>query len=269
MQKHNFHTHTIYSDGHDSIRDMIEAAINNGFTSLGFSDHSYTYYQKLICVPYEFEDAYIARIKSEAAGYADKIKVYAGIELDSESEIPHSDFDYILASVHDMIKNGVTLPIDTAPKFEQQIIDEFYGGNSVDFAKAYFENFVTHVKRNRVDIVGHIDVITKYGLVDDQSDIYRDAAIEAVREISKYCKTFELNTGAIARGLKTLPYPADFILRELKDLGCRIIVTSDCHFREKLTTWFNEAEDYLTGLGFTKYENESLNDRIHGLEMWK
>ena len=38
MQKHNFHTHTIYSDGHDSIRDMIEKAIECGFTSLGFSE---------------------------------------------------------------------------------------------------------------------------------------------------------------------------------------------------------------------------------------
>lgn len=268
MQKHNFHTHTIYSDGHDSIRAMIEAAVENGFTALGFSDHSYTYYQKHLSIPAGFGEVYINRIKGEAANYADKIKVYAGIELDGESEIPHENFDYILASVHDMVKDGVTLPIDSNPEGEQKIIDDFFGGNSVDFAKAYYESVVTHIKRNKVDIVGHIDVITKYGLVDDQSDIYRDAAIEAVREIAKHCKTFEMNTGAIARGLKTLPYPGEFILNELKSLGCRIIVTSDCHFCEKLTTWFSEAEDYLTAHGFKKSENESINDRIHGISMW-
>ena len=41
MQKHNFHTHTRYSDGHDTPREMIGEAVSRGFTALGSSDHSY------------------------------------------------------------------------------------------------------------------------------------------------------------------------------------------------------------------------------------
>ena len=40
MQYHNFHTHSIYSDGKYTLREMTDAAIEKGFTNLGFSDHS-------------------------------------------------------------------------------------------------------------------------------------------------------------------------------------------------------------------------------------
>ena len=45
MQKHNLHTHTRYSDGHDTPRQMIEEAVSRGFTALGFSDHSYAWFE--------------------------------------------------------------------------------------------------------------------------------------------------------------------------------------------------------------------------------
>ena len=41
MIKTNFHTHTIYCDGNDTPEELIKAAIDNGFTSLGFSGHSF------------------------------------------------------------------------------------------------------------------------------------------------------------------------------------------------------------------------------------
>ena len=79
----------------------------------------------------------------------------------------------------------------------------------------------------------------------------------------------EINTGAIARGLRTVPYPAEFILDEIKRLGGRIIVTSDCHFRDKLTTWFDEAEAHLLSKGFLKNTSASLNEKIGGVEIWE
>ena len=46
-------------------------------------------------------------------------------------------------------------------------------------------------------------------------------------------------------------------------------VTSDCHYREKLTVWFREAEDYLTAHGFKANENGSINDKINGIRIWE
>ena len=37
--KQNLHTHTLYCDGKDSVEEMVRAAIDKGFTTLGFSGH--------------------------------------------------------------------------------------------------------------------------------------------------------------------------------------------------------------------------------------
>ena len=103
----------------------------------------------------------------------------------------------------------------------------------------------------------------------ESDETYIRAATESVREILKHCKVFELNTGAIARGLRNVPYPASFILNEIKTGEGRIIVNSDCHYKEKLTFWFDKAEDFLSSHGFVKNANGKLNDRINNIEIWE
>jgi histidinol-phosphatase (PHP family) len=90
-----------------------------------------------------------------------------------------------------------------------------------------------------------------------------------VREIVKHCRVFELNTGAIARGLRTVPYPAGFLLDEIRAAGGWILVNSDCHYRARLTCWFDEAETFLAAHGFERHDNQRLNDRIGGVTLWK
>ena len=50
MRYSNFHTHTTYSDGKNSVRENIEAAIEKGMSALGFSDHSYTDFDLSYCI---------------------------------------------------------------------------------------------------------------------------------------------------------------------------------------------------------------------------
>lgn len=268
MQYHNFHTHSKYSDGKNTLREMTEEALGRGFTVLGFSDHSYAKMESSYCTPLERLDEYRSEVSELKEEYKDKIKLYLGIEQDSESEIPDFDYDYILSSVHEMVRGGVGLPVDSSEDKQNRLINELFRGSRDDFAKAYYEKVADNVSRNRTDIIGHFDVLTKFSSIPE-TDVYVESAIEAVRECMKYCNTFEMNTGAIARGLRQDPYPAKFILDEIKNLGGRIIVTSDCHYKERLTVWFDEAETYLEALGFTKNENASLNDKICGIRIWE
>ena len=39
MIKQNLHTHSVYCDGKDTIDQMVQTAIQKGFTILGFSGH--------------------------------------------------------------------------------------------------------------------------------------------------------------------------------------------------------------------------------------
>jgi len=112
MQRFNFHTHSDYSDGHATVRQMIEAAINCGFTAIGFSDHSYAPEQIDYCMPKDKVKANFEEIRALAEEYRGKIAVYAGVELDGDSELPTIDYDYILASVHEMHHRGKSYPVD-------------------------------------------------------------------------------------------------------------------------------------------------------------
>ena len=269
MQKHNFHTHTRYSDGLDTPRQMIEAARELGFTALGFSDHSYNALQTDYCMSQEGEQRYYREINSLKAEYRNEISIYAGIELDAESELPAADWDFIIASVHEAVRHGEHYPIDSSADEQRKLVETLYGGSFTDFAKDYYNRVTEHVIRNKTDIVGHLDLPTKYGLCPEDDPRYRDAATEAVREIVKTCKVFELNTGAMARGLRKEPYPAGFLLDEIKSSGGSVLINSDCHDRNKLTCWFDGAEELLTAHGFQKYENQRLNKRIDGITLWK
>ncbi len=268
MQNHNFHTHSLYSDGKYTLREVADAALDKGFTHLGFSDHSYARVEEDYCMTHEGEISYREKVRSLADEYGDRIKIYLGIEQDSESEIPDYEYDYIISSVHEMARHGESLPIDSSAELLKKLVDDLFGGSSDDFAKAYFDKVTDNVARNKTDIIGHFDLPTKFSTIPE-TDSYVKYAIDAVHECMKYCDLFELNTGAIARGLTVLPYPAGFILDEIGKAGGRIIVTSDCHYKEKLTVWFDKADEYLMSYGFTANDNGSINEKISGIRIWE
>ena len=46
----NYHTHTIYCDGNNTPEEVVVAAIQKGFYSIGFSGHAYTSYDLRYCM---------------------------------------------------------------------------------------------------------------------------------------------------------------------------------------------------------------------------
>lgn len=104
------------------------------------------------------------------------------------------------------------------------------------------------------DILGHLDVITKHNekvrFFDEDTKEYRGYAIEALEALAGKIPLFEVNTGAIAKGYRTTPYPSLFLLGELKRLGFGAIISSDCHDRHKLDCWYTQATELLKYCGF-------------------
>ena len=58
--------------------------------------------------------------------------------------------------------------------------------------------------------------------------------MEAIRETMKSGAIFEINSGAIARGIKNRIYPAMFMLKEICRLGGKVVLSSDAHRAEQL-----------------------------------
>ena len=125
----DIHTHTNYSDGKCSPREMLSAAIEKGLKTYGFSDHAHMQIASHWMMSGERTENYIKEINSLKEKFSDQIKVLCGIEHDIFSDIPLSPFDYVIGSVH-YIKCGDELcTVDSTKEEVFRAINTYFGGD--------------------------------------------------------------------------------------------------------------------------------------------
>ncbi len=262
MKFSNLHQHSNFSDGKNSMEEVVLSAIERGMESIGISDHSYTAFDESYCLLLSDYPNYDKEIKRLKEKYKDKIKIFKGIELDGFSTIDKKDYDYVIASVHALYNGETYALIDYSKECHFKGINEIYKGDKVKYAKDYFTALIEHVKNCKPDIIGHVDLITKYGTYDEDNLEYREIAKNAVRELVKYCKVFEMNTGAISRKYRTSPYPERYLLEEILKLGGEIILSSDSHASDTVDFYFKECLEILKEVGF-KYFLKFDGDKFY------
>ena len=253
MIKCNLHTHTKYCDGKNTPEEIVKQAISSGFSAVGFSGHGFTPGDLSYCMTQENTEKYIKEINLLKEKYKEKIEVYLGLEADLYSEFDINTFDYIIGSCHYVNECSEYFSIDTSEELQKDIVKNYFGGDYLKFAKAYYEN-MSKLPSISPDIIGHFDLITKYNegnkYFDESDKRYLDLAFCALDSVLSTCDLFEVNTGAIARGYKTTPYPAIPILKRLKEKGARVIITSDCHDAKNLDCHYKETKKLLKEIGF-------------------
>ena len=246
----NLHTHSIYSDGAHTPREIVEQAISQGMSAIGISDHSYTFFDTRYCIAEEQNLQYINELRALKKEYKGKIDVLVGIELDAFSEgYSKADFDYIIGSCHYINFDGVYASVDSSLAGVKEAVEKYCGGDPMIFANRYFDTYSERICNMRPDILGHIDLVSKLGVVDEDSQAYRKKAVQTLCDALSVCDIIEMNTGAISRGYKKLPYPAQFLLKEIKDRKKQIILSSDSHSKDTLTFYFDECIEILKANG--------------------
>ncbi len=253
MIKSNFHTHSTYCDGKNTPRELIERALELGFTSLGFSGHAFCPIpEDDFSMPEDNTDKYVAEITALKREYADRIKIFCGTELDLYSKVDPTGYDFTIASVHYIKKDGKYLSVDYNAETEKNNVDSFYGGDFDAYCEDYYKLVVEAAKLFKPTFMGHLDLTMKYADINGrvESPRYLEAARAAIAEICRMDIPFEINTGAIARKLRTTPYPSETLLRMIRDEGGKIIINSDCHQKEYLNCGFEQAEALAQKCGF-------------------
>ncbi len=255
----NLHTHSTFCDGRDTPEQMIETALSLGFDSIGFSSHAKSEAELTRELSSETIDDYHKTVNELREKYRDRIKIYLGTELDrySEGHIPDFKYDYTIGSTHAARYEGQKISYDMGLEKSKRAIDEILHGNRDKYVKLYYETLSDMPRHISFDIVGHFDLLTKYSekdalMIDTESVFYRSCALEALHSLREHCELFEINTGAIGRGYRTTPYPAPFILKEMRALGCKMVLSSDCHDRRALDCGFSEAKELLKSCGINE-----------------
>lgn len=249
--KTNYHTHSVFSDGKNTLEEICLEAVEKNFSVLGFSDHSFTDFDLCYCMKKENLGQYINQINLLKQKYADKLEIALGIEFDAFSkDIRREDFDYIIGSAHYVEKDGVYYSVDHSHEISNHNIKVGFGGNTDEYAKEYYKTLCYHIEKNTPDIVGHLDVVALYGNVDETTKTYKNSALETAKlAVEKGC-VIELNTAAVFKKLKNIPYPSEFILDYIKEIGGKVTIDADAHVKQNLDFWFDETKELLKQKGF-------------------
>jgi len=245
----DLHIHTNYCDGKDSPRDMVLAAVNMGMKTLGFSGHGYTFYDESYCMTKDGTEKYRKEIAALREEFSDKIEILCGVEKDMYSEEDTSSFDYVIGSLHYILVGKEYIAIDWKPEILRDAAEKYFNGDMTDLAVYYFDSVSEVAVRTKCQIVGHIDLITKFNEkeknIDTKSEKYISAYKRAIDRIMKDCTVFEINTGAMSRGYTTRPYPDSDIIKYIKSKGGKLILSSDAHTKEGIAYAFEKYEDLL------------------------
>lgn len=248
IQAADYHVHSVYSDGKDDIESIILCAIEKGLREIGISDHSYTFFDESYCIKKEKTKDYVAEISALKKKYADRIKVLCGIELDVFSDIDVEDYDYVIGSAHYFKKGNEFYPIDESREKFVKTVEDLFCGDYCAACEEYFSMVEKFSQKEKVGIIGHFDLITKFNgdgaLFGEENKKYVKAYTSAAKTLVGKGKIFEINTAAFRKGLRDDAYPAKKIRELIKSLGGKFVLSSDSHKKEDLT------------FGFSLYERE-------------
>lgn len=261
IQNFSLHTHTTFSDGTNSISEMVAQAKKLGWRAIGISDHlsihptltkGYTYFSsfKEALEPVKKHIAAIRQVGEENP----EIKVYAGFEvdyfpipgwMDEFREFKQKiDVDYLINGNHQVTNEDGT-EVYEIYHFQRYGLSE---AQNKELFHNHFNNIREAVESGEFTFLAHIDfarwsgVIGEYDFVDEIKGI--------VTALKEHNMPTEINT----KGKNSIGsfYPARWIMEDLVKNDIPLLISDDAHSVSQLGQYFDEAEDLLVQLNATK-----------------
>ncbi len=264
----NYHVHSDYCDGKNTLEEMVVAGIAAGLTSIGLSSHFPLPFPNDWTMKAENLENYFNDIKNLKEKYASEIELYCGMEIDffvdrqdisdlARMALPR--LDYSIMSIHTLGKTtgDDVFYIDESPQDFERGIEKYYQGDNQAFIKAYYQGLEQMVTIFEPDIVGHIDLIKKFNqnnrFFNELDDWYRETVCSCLDGIAKTKSKMEINTGANLRIPGVGRYPSDWIVPEMRKRDIPITVGGDSHSVAGIIFEYDLAESNLKQCGYHEY----------------
>ena len=228
-----YHAHTTFCDGRDSAEDMVKAAIKLGLSEIGFSGHAPMPFANNWCMTKDDVRAYFKTVTALKEKYKDKIRIFVGVEFDAYSSPSDIPYDYVIGSVHHVLKDGTYLTVDESMEATRHNIINYYGGDAYSYVEDYYDTVSKLYEATHCDIIGHFDLVTKFIDVDplfsEEHPRYIYAREYALSSLLKTPAVFEVNTGGIYRGYRNVTFPSVDFAGEIYNRGGKLVINSDTH----------------------------------------
>lgn len=258
---YNFHSHTQFCDGKDTLEAIAASAAAMGFKFLGFTPHSPMPIPSPANMLAESVPLYLAEVKRVQNILGDACQLYTGMEIDYlgsqwGAALPYFTdlgLDFAISSVH-FIPNQKGVFIDIDGKFERfKAYMATHFDNDIEYVvKTFYEQSHKMLDDGHFDILGHFDKIAHNsgcfhpGIEEEQW--YCDLVDEYIDHIIASGVIVEINTKAYAPYGIFFPNPRYW--KRLIDAGVTIMVNSDVHKADLVNASRPEAFAILDTLGY-------------------
>lgn len=259
--------------------DVVQAAVERGFTHYGLSEHcprddvKFLYPEEVAGGPArlaELFDDYMKEARAAQQAFADRIDVLVGFETERlplqswaarmEGLRQRYQPDFIIGSVHDV--DGIW--VDYSAEMTEQAAQACGGRDALHIK--YFAALTDLVVTLRPEVVGHLDLVRKF---DGPHAAFSDAALrEAERTLEAIASVgavLDVNPGAHRRGLSPV-YPLPTLLKSARRMGVGVTLGDDGHGPHDVGVGLDACMNAIANAG---YREVRYLARQEGVAQWQ
>ena len=236
----DYHVHPLSHSGGDYTEGLLipylSEARERGLTEIGFADHD------------EYWEGLDRTIIASVSASSPDLKIKLGMEVSywpgRETEIAglarRYPFDYLIGSVHD-IDNWMFDHPAYRMGYRAWEFDDLY--------RKYYELIKGMAHSRLFDIVGHLDLIKKYGYRPEGDLLpFAELALQAIRQSGL---VVELNTAGLHKPCAAI-YPSQELLSRCFELDIPVTLGSDAHTESEVGRDFVYAREILYRIGYRR-----------------
>lgn len=253
----DIHTHTLYSHGKGTVKEMFLSAQEKGLKIYGFSEHSarplgYDY-------PVEYRERlepsfplYIKEVQDLAINQKD-ITILLGVEIDwLEEELSFIKeiagkypYDYRIGGIHFIGKWGFDAIAE-----DWSILS--YKEKELHYA-SYYETMIKMAETGLFHVVAHPDLISMFSFDDFQKWLTLNPKVveKALLAIKNAGMAMEVSSAGLRKPSSEI-YPCSKIMKMAANLELSISFASDAHCVNTVAKDFDMLELYAKSFGFRK-----------------
>jgi len=246
----DYHVHTSLSgDAKGELLECVRVAATKKLEEIGISDHfAPPKLRDKLSFPLNYRELpdYVKKVDEVKRKLKEPIKLKVGVEVDFvpdfASEIKEAlkglPFDYVIGSVHF---------IDGWAFDDPKYVLEYQKWDSVKLYDRYFMAVQACAESKIFDVVGHPDLIKKFGCKPrtDITDLY----LATAKVFKKNDVCIEVNTSGLRHPCNEI-YPAKQFLKICYDEGVQITFGSDAHAPEDVGKDFDKALSLAKEVGY-------------------
>ena len=264
MINYNFHQHSNFSDGKEHPKKYAEKAVELGFSSIGFSEHSPLPFENNFSLKEEKVDEYIQTIEQLKKEFSGHLKIYRALEMDFIPGISENftfwrnrvQVDYLIGSIH-LVKPefGDELWFTDGPDFKtyDKGLKNFFEGDIKKAVTAFYHQTNRMIETQRFEILGHFDKIKMHNrnrFFTEDENWYRKLVDETLILAKQKNLIVEVNTRGLYKKRSDSLFPDNYALKRVKELNIPVIISSDAHLPDEINLLFNFAQNRLKEFGF-------------------